>query len=312
MRKLGGLVFTSLLLACLAMPPAGADGAAPSFVLAWGSRGAGPGLFQSPVGVAVDSSGNVFVVDSGHDSVQKFDANGMFIRKWGHFGTAAGEFIFPNGVAADAFGNVYVADTYNDRIQKFDSSGHFLAMWGSSGSGNGEFDSPHGVAVDPAGNVYVTDLANERIQKFDSDGNFLLDWVPPGAHSDTWVPREIAVDAESHVYVTSGREHVYKFDSSGVLLDKWGRFGFENGEFIDARAIAVDTAANRVYVSDVGARVDVRMQSFTLNGKFVARWGPDGLHRGMFRSPGAGAVGPSGAVYLSDRYQSRIQKFSPA
>ncbi len=80
-----------------------------------------PGVyFNTPAGVAVDSSGNVYVADKGNHRIQKFDNNGNFITKWGSNGwTGNGQFQYPEDVAVDSSLNVYVADTDNNRIQKF-------------------------------------------------------------------------------------------------------------------------------------------------------------------------------------------------
>jgi NHL repeat len=91
-----------------------------SFVRAWGSHGTKDGRFQGPEGVAIDSSGNVYVTDFANGRVQKFDSNGNFIAKWGSQGTGDGQFDNPGSIAVDSnTGNVYVADTGNNRIQAF-------------------------------------------------------------------------------------------------------------------------------------------------------------------------------------------------
>ena len=87
-------------------------------------------FFSNPSGVAVDSSGNVYVADTGNNRIQKFDSSGGFIAKWGSSGSGDGQFSYPSGVAVDSSGNVYVADTSNQRIQKFNSSGGFITKWG--------------------------------------------------------------------------------------------------------------------------------------------------------------------------------------
>ena len=87
------------------------------FVRKWGSQGTSDGQFNGPWGVAVDSSGNVYVASG--NRIQKFNSNGAFITKWGSNGTDNGQFNQTKGVAVDSFGNVYVADLANDRIQVF-------------------------------------------------------------------------------------------------------------------------------------------------------------------------------------------------
>ncbi len=89
------------------------------FITRWGSAGSGDGQLNNPMGLAVDASGDVYVVEMGNNRIQKFTSSGSFITKWGSFGSGDGQFFFPMGVAVDALGNVYVADSFNNRIQVF-------------------------------------------------------------------------------------------------------------------------------------------------------------------------------------------------
>lgn len=139
----------------------------------WGSAGSDTGQFDEPSGLAVDSGGNVYVVDENNHRIQKFTAAGVFITQWGAYGSGEGQFDEPSGVAVDSGGNVYVADENNNRIQKFTATGVFVTQWGVYGSGDGQFDEPSGVAVDSVGNVYVADEGNDRVQKFTPAGVFL-------------------------------------------------------------------------------------------------------------------------------------------
>jgi DNA-binding beta-propeller fold protein YncE len=90
-----------------------------TYVAKWGSNGSADGQLYNPYGVAVDSSGYVYVADTYNNRVQKFDSNGTYITKWGSNGSADGQFYYPYDVAVDSSGYVYVADSYNNRIQKF-------------------------------------------------------------------------------------------------------------------------------------------------------------------------------------------------
>ena len=63
-----------------------------------------------PEGVAVDSSGNVYVTDYDNDRIQKFASDGKFITTWGSSGSGEGQFTKPQGIAVDSSGNVYVDD----------------------------------------------------------------------------------------------------------------------------------------------------------------------------------------------------------
>jgi streptogramin lyase len=162
-----------------------------------GAQVQGDGQFSSPRGIAVDSSGSVFVVDYWNYRVQKFTSDGLFEIKWGSrcrvsdgYGecldpdgsgsleTGDGQFFAPEGVAAGS-DFVYVADAGNDRIQKFTSGGDFVTKWGEYGTGDGQFINPIGIAIDDSGFVYVADTGNNRIQKFTSDGVFVTEWGRP-------------------------------------------------------------------------------------------------------------------------------------
>ena len=279
----------------------------PDFLLKWGSSGSGDGQFNGPHGVAVDSGGQVYVVDRGNNRIQKFDSSGAFIITWGSTGTGNGQFDDPQGIAVDSAGNVYVTDLFNHRIQKFDSNGTFLTEWGSNGSGNGQFSVPTGVAVDSAGNVYVTDFGNRRIQKFDSNGAFITKWGSAGSGDGQFnVPEDIAVDSAGNVYVVdSDIPRVQKFDSNGTFITKWGSAGSGDGQFDNPFGLAVDADGN-VYVAD---HDNDRIQKFDSNGAFLTKWGSFGSGNGQFLGANRVAIDSGGNIYVADHFNDRIQKF---
>jgi len=79
-----------------------------SFLNTWGQA-----LFDSqlrfPTDMAIDSSGNVYVLDTNNHRVQKFTRSGDFITKWGSPGNALGQFLYPSGITVDGANNVWVA-----------------------------------------------------------------------------------------------------------------------------------------------------------------------------------------------------------
>jgi len=158
------------------------------FLTRWGEDGTDDGQIKTPTGIAVDSSGYVYVIDWWQDynswppvtyhRIQKFDNDGNFEDRWDfEDGHANGELYWPQRIAVDSSGNIYVADTNNHRIQKFDSDGAWVSTWGSEGTGDGQFQNPQGIVVDSSGNIYVADTGNHRIQELDSDGQF-IDYIP--------------------------------------------------------------------------------------------------------------------------------------
>jgi DNA-binding beta-propeller fold protein YncE len=282
-----------------------------AFVLKWGTLGTGNGEFNLPYGVAVNPSGNVYVVDSYNNRIQKFTSTGAYKTKWGGtLGPWDGQFYYPTGVAVDTSGNVYVSDMTNNRIQKFDPNGTFIAKWGSTGTAEGKFNYPYGIAVETSGAVYVADTFNNRIQKFDSNGNFITQWGSSGTGEGQFgTPYGIVVDTSGTVYVADTcNNRIQKFSSAGVYKAQWGSYGSRNGQFSNPFGVAVDTSGN-VYVSDSG---NSRIQEFDSSGNFITKWGTTGTGDGQFRNPIGIAVDTSGNAYVSDENNNRIQKFSPS
>lgn len=102
------------------------------FVTKWGTLGSGNGQFDRAGGIAVDSSGYVYVTDFGNHRVQKFQLTNAcppgttqvgvgvcFVTKWGSQGSENGQFLYPIGIDIDSMGRVYVADAGNSRVQVF-------------------------------------------------------------------------------------------------------------------------------------------------------------------------------------------------
>jgi len=141
--------------------------------------------FKQPGGVAVDSSGNLFVVDSGNHTIRKITPAGVVstIAGTGAAGSANGtgtaaSFNGPNGIAIDATGNLFVADTGNHTIRKITPAGVVTTVAGSVGvSGStdatgtaAKFNTPFGITVNSAGILFVADTYNNTIRKIDTAG----------------------------------------------------------------------------------------------------------------------------------------------
>jgi M6 family metalloprotease-like protein len=230
-----------------------------TFITKWGrnggdgSSGTATGQFYHPEGIAVDSSGNIYVADTGNNRIQKFSSGGTFLAMWGSPGSGNGFFAGPAGIAVDGAGNIFVADYWNYRVQKFTSGGTFVATWGRQGTGSGEFVTPRAIAAGADGMVYVADTGNNRIQKFTSTGTFLKTWGFYGSGNGQFnSPQGIGVDTAGNVFVTDYQNsRAQKFRPDGTFLARWGGYGTGDGKFIGTVGIAVD-AAGYVYVVDYG------------------------------------------------------------
>lgn len=95
------------------------------FVTKWGTEGSGIGQFVLPTAIAIDSSGRVYIADTGNDRISQFNNVGFPTLSWGTKGPDNGEFSSPSSVAPLITGTViqkdyaYVADSGNDRIELF-------------------------------------------------------------------------------------------------------------------------------------------------------------------------------------------------
>ncbi|TXK70081.1 NHL repeat-containing protein [Paenibacillus sp. N3.4] len=135
----------------------------------------GPGAFEGPADIVVDSDSNVYVADSVNHRIQKLTVATGVWSEWkksgGGYGSGLGEFSNPVSVAVYQSDKIYVADSSNHRIQQLDVHTGVWSEWKKSGGGPGsllgEFSDPQGVDVDKSGNVYVADSRNHRIQKLD-------------------------------------------------------------------------------------------------------------------------------------------------
>ena len=140
--------------------------------------------FDFPSGVAVDSSGNLYVADYSNHRIRKIIISTRVVSTFagsdalGYHdatGTAA-EFRFPYGVAVDSSGNLYVADHSDHRIRKITPEREVSTIAGSGTAGYNavpatgtaaQFNLPYGVAVDSSGILYVADHNNHRIRKIE-------------------------------------------------------------------------------------------------------------------------------------------------
>ena len=249
------------------------------------TNGAGTAAeFDEPVGVAVDSSGNLYVADYGNHRIRRITPTGEMSTLAGStegFRDGAGieaQFDFPSGVTVDAEGNVYVTDYFNHLIRKITATGEmsFLAGAGTSGSADGvgtaaQFYSPTGVTADSSGNLYVADYGNHRIRKITATGEMSTlagstEGSADGAGTTAQFngPIDVAVDAEGNVYVTVyGNHRIRRITLTGEVSTLAGSGttdkgipggGFRDGvgttaQFNGPIDVVVDSEGN-VYVAD--------------------------------------------------------------
>lgn len=302
MRRL--LVLIVLAIGLASPSPAQA---AFGYLTKWGSSGTLDGQFQSPLGLATDNSGNVYVADCMRNVVQKFDANGVFSLKWGSTGSGANQFSCARDVAVDG-SNVYVLDYGNKAVKRFSVSGVPLSQFTYAG-----FIQPQGIAADGNGHLFVadsgsgTDTTDQHVFRFATDGTYQATIGSAGNAADQYrQPVTVATDASGFLYVGDiMKDRVMKYDAtSGALQTTWGSSGSGDGQFMEPSGVAVDGTS--VYVTD---RQNNRFQKFSNTGAFLGKWGTAGTGDLQFQLPTELATGPSSTVYIADANNDRIVKY---
>ncbi len=210
----------------------------------------GSGL-SSPIGLALDGSGNLYVADQNHSRIVEFASiaqDGNQVAAFGSFGSGPGQLSFPVGVAVDTtLLNTYVGDTQNNRIQIFNSLGLNGGAFGSFGSGNGQLSSPHGVAVVPEGSVFVADSGNNRIEEFGNGGNYITQFGGGVLN----FPTAVALNSnDQRLYVADqNNNRIAVYSTSGTLLTSFGASGNGAGKMSGPDGVAV-SETGMVYVAD--------------------------------------------------------------
>ncbi len=137
--------------------------------LSWGGPGEGPGEFNLPHGIALDSAGRVYVADRENSRVQIFSAQGEFITEWTHLSR-------PMQVFIDSADNVFVAEVgrkaglfpwqeagpnpSGGRVTVLTTDGEIVTRWGNGDNPGtpGDFFAPHDICVDSEGSIYVGEV----------------------------------------------------------------------------------------------------------------------------------------------------------
>ncbi len=273
---------------------------------AFGTSGTGNGQFKEPHGVAVDSSGHVWVVDTGNSRVQEFTSEGAFVRAFGTSGSGSGQFSKPRGIAIDPSGHVWVADEGNDRMEEFSTEGAYMKTLGSQGTGNGKFEEPYSLSFDATGDMYVVDTGNVRVQEFNAAGEYVRQF----GSSQIVFDENITVGPEGNVWLSDiAYSRIEEFSATGEFLTKFGSNGSGNSQF--SLPEGVSAFGSNLYIVDSGNnRVKKYLNAAPATVLYSSSFGTTGTGNGQLKKPWGLVTDSSGNVWVADSENNRVEEFN--
>ena len=305
-----------------------ATGTGPAvFSMQFGGTGTEPGQLKEPVTTAINSTGQVDVLDRGNSRIEQFSSTGTYKAKFGSSGSGTGQFKSPAAMALDpSTGVIWIADTGNNRLQELNhvEEGAIMRVVGSPGTGAGQFGEPKGITVSATGNVYVVDTNNNRVQELDKEGHFIRAFgfgvsngeakfqtctsscqagIAGSGAGQFKEPKGITIDNGTLVVADSGNNRMEEFKENGEYLTKFGSVGGGNGQFKGPRGVAVNPRGDLI-VSDTG---NSRIQELTLSGTFLTTFGTKGTGEGQLEEPWQPAAAANGTIYIPDVKNNYIE-----
>jgi trimeric autotransporter adhesin len=242
---------------------------------------------SAPFGLAMDSTGNAYIADSGNYRLRKVanaaGAGAMITTAAGNatfrFGGDGGlaidaQLYSPAGLAFDSNGAMYIADTDNNRIRSVSANGTISTIAGNGLAGyvdgaaaSASFSGPTGIAVDSGLNLYIADTGNNVVRKLTPGGT--VSTVAGGGSNPfnenvrattvaLGTPTGVAVDSTGNLYIAaSTSQKVFKVDTDGTIhsFAGYGTAGYDstttaaNAALNTPLDVALDTAGN-VYIAD--------------------------------------------------------------
>jgi len=303
--------------------------------------------FSNPKDLVVDKMGNIYVADTQNHRIRKIDLQGQVSTFAGSgisgykngLGNNA-QFSSPRGIAIDSQGDIFVADSGTRRVRKIDSKGQvtLFAGNGSQEIGKGNrlqtgFLSADSIFIDKKDDIYIiSTFAGSIIQKINRSTNTvtLFAGEPKAALVDGSGklarfngPSGLALDAKGALYIADTANNcIRRIDNNGNVTTYagTGKNGCKNGtrlqaQFSSPKSLAFDKAGNLLIANTnchTIQKIDASGNVTTLAGSrgAGAKDGPAAV--ASFRYPYDLTIHPNGDIYVSDTFNYKIRKITPA
>ena len=254
-------------------------------------------------GVAIDGNDNVWVFNRGAHPVIEFDKSGRMLQAWSEVPVVSS-----HGIRVDPDGNIWTVDVAAHRVLKFNPDGHLLMMIGQVGGRPGDndtkdgFNRPTNLAFAPNGDFFVSDgYVNSRVVRFNKEGIYQMHWGQKGTGDGEFnLVHDVTLDSQGRVYVADrSNQRVQIFDKNGKFLGKWTDVGAPWGLDYVARD-------NAIYMCD---GLNDRIIKLNLDGQILGVLSSYGKVPGKLDYPHSIAVDSTGAIYVAEIKNWRVQKF---
>ena len=287
-----------------------------------GGNNSGNSLNQlnDPMDIAIDSDGNIYVVEINNHRVTKWvpgATEGIVVAGGNGSGNASNQLNSPHGITIDSNSNLYISDTYNNRVMKWApdaTEGVLVAGGNDSGSANNQFDRPFGIDIDSSGNLYVVDYLNHRVMKWSPDASegVIVAGGSQGSDNNQFnYPTDVVLDSDNNLFVTDqNNDRIMKWSTNstvgeyivGIYRPSSLVFDANKGMYVTSRynhsiykVTNVDNTANIGDSSYSGGLVNL-----ISNGS--------GSNDNQFNQPAGIFLDENENLYVADLYNHRIKK----
>lgn len=309
----------------------------------YGESGVAPGQLSSPMSIAFDSEGNLYILEQGNLRIQKLDEALHFVHQWSleEVGETLGEIAIIQN-------RVFVTDLSNHCIQMYDFNGNYIGRFGEFGLAPGKLISPTDLTAFND-KIYVADQGNNRVQVFDSGFHYLYQLGQQGTNWGEFRHlNNIHIDSYGNIYLTDGVNHTLQMIAPDFQLLS-GLHGGDSAEiFTSLESISVsgqtyyywDKERQRLLYYDqqfnflgevtLAEQDDRIFAAFTVDnnciyftdilnhcvviydhkGKLIRVIGGPGGEPGKFIRPQGICIDNAGFIWIADTGNHRIQKFT--